>query len=289
MSLDATRWAWKQPNITSGQKLALLALADRAGETHCAYPSIERLAKDTCLNRKTIISCLDGLEILGLLRDTGARVGRTGKVKVYELIGVECRHDDTTAEDIKQSQKRDHSKEPKSAPLNSPETGTTKQSQNRYSEPSTTEPNTNTPLPPAEADGLSPAKADDGAPEKKPANRKPKANHQGVIDAFNEILGEDLAEVRILNEPRKRAISKMWNYQFSKQTRGDSVEFWHRYFRHVLNSKSLTGRKPGFDWSPGFDWLMKEKNMARIIEGEFHKGDDVREDLPDLPNDRGDA
>ena len=100
-----------------------------------------------------------------------------------------------------------------------------------------------------------------------------------MVDAFNEILGDELAEVRIVNDARKRLIDKMWNYRFSAKSTGDSVDFWRRYFNHVLRSKPLTGRKPGFDWRPGFDWLMKEKNIVRIIEGEFHQGEDVRDDV----------
>ena len=50
MSVDATRWAWLAPVKTSTQRLVLLSLADRAGEYHTCYPSLERLAKDTVLN-----------------------------------------------------------------------------------------------------------------------------------------------------------------------------------------------------------------------------------------------
>lgn len=52
MSIDATRWAWAAPVNNSSQRLVLLSLADRAGEEHTAWPSIERLAKDTVLDKK---------------------------------------------------------------------------------------------------------------------------------------------------------------------------------------------------------------------------------------------
>ncbi len=54
MSNDATRWAWTAPVKTSAQRLVLLSLADRAGEQHTAWPSMERLAADTVLNLKTV-------------------------------------------------------------------------------------------------------------------------------------------------------------------------------------------------------------------------------------------
>ncbi|HBU86659.1 MAG TPA: helix-turn-helix domain-containing protein [Acinetobacter sp.] len=86
MSLDATIWAFKAEVKTSSQRLVLLALADRAGESHKCYPSIKRMVKDTVLNRKTVIKVLDELEAISLIRFTGEISGNG--VKVYQLIGV---------------------------------------------------------------------------------------------------------------------------------------------------------------------------------------------------------
>ncbi|TDM66577.1 helix-turn-helix domain-containing protein [Acinetobacter sp. KU 011TH] len=86
MSLDATIWAFKAEVKTSSQRLVLLALADRAGESHKCYPSIKRMVKDTVLNRKTVIKVLDELESISLIRFTGEITGNG--VKVYKLIGV---------------------------------------------------------------------------------------------------------------------------------------------------------------------------------------------------------
>lgn len=86
MSLDATIWAFKAEVKTSSQRLVLLALADRAGESHKCYPSIKRMVKDTVLNRKTVIKVLDELEAISLIRFTGEFTGNG--VKVYQLIGV---------------------------------------------------------------------------------------------------------------------------------------------------------------------------------------------------------
>ena len=58
MSIDATRWAWIQQNVSSAQKLVLLSLADRASEDCRCRPSPARLGHDTCLNKKTAIACI---------------------------------------------------------------------------------------------------------------------------------------------------------------------------------------------------------------------------------------
>jgi len=119
VSIDATRWAWTAPVNNSSQRLVLLSLADRAGEEHTAWPSIERLAKDTVLDKKTVQKVILELINLGLVEDTGERTGPTRRVRVLKLNGVKGREDYTQNLDdantpkngnIKQSQKRNDSK-----------------------------------------------------------------------------------------------------------------------------------------------------------------------------------
>ena len=98
MSLDATRWAWKQ-NLDSKRKIVLLSLADRAGEYHTCYPSLSRLMQDTGITRRqTVIAILDELEAKNLIRFTGKTKGNG--VKVYELIGVIGREDETSNKNV---------------------------------------------------------------------------------------------------------------------------------------------------------------------------------------------
>lgn len=135
MSIDATRWAWAAPVNNSSQRLVLLSLADRAGEEHTAWPSIERLAKDTVLDKKTVQKVILELIKLGLVEDTGERTGPTRRVRVLKLNGVKGREEYTQNLDdantpkngnIKQSQKRNDSKngnDPKNSALNNRKNG----------------------------------------------------------------------------------------------------------------------------------------------------------------------
>jgi DNA-binding MarR family transcriptional regulator len=135
VSIDATRWAWAAPVNNSSQRLVLLSLADRAGEEHTAWPSIERLAKDTVLDKKTVQKVILELIKLGLVEDTGERTGPTRRVRVLKLNGVKGREEYTQNLDdantpkngnIKQSQKRNDSKngnDPKNSALNNPKNG----------------------------------------------------------------------------------------------------------------------------------------------------------------------
>jgi hypothetical protein len=107
MSLDATRWAWKQ-SVSPSQKLVLLSLADRAGESHECHPSIARLEADTGLYRETImeaISDLEKLQIISVSRKQGCG-------NRYQLLGVDDRHNQSVKADqygkADQSEKADH-------------------------------------------------------------------------------------------------------------------------------------------------------------------------------------
>ena len=135
MSIDATRWAWTVPVNNSSQRLVLLSLADRAGEEHTAWPSIERLAKDTVLDKKTVQKVILELIDLGFVQDTGERTGPTKRVRILKLNGVKGREEFAQNHDnsnnpkngiIKQPQKRNDSNNgniPENGALNMPKNG----------------------------------------------------------------------------------------------------------------------------------------------------------------------
>ena len=85
MSRAATDWAWSVNVKPATLKLILLSMADRADETHCCYPSIQRIVKDTSLNEKTVQNGINRLIKTGLVSDTGGRKGPTKRVRVLRL------------------------------------------------------------------------------------------------------------------------------------------------------------------------------------------------------------
>ena len=84
MSREATDWAWSL-ELKASQKLLILSLADRADEYHCCYPSIQRLVKDTGMDKKTIAKWINQMIDDGLIIDTGEKKGRTKQVRVLRL------------------------------------------------------------------------------------------------------------------------------------------------------------------------------------------------------------
>lgn len=84
MSRQANDWAWSL-NISAAQKLLLLSFCDRADEEWKCFPSIERVIRETNLDRKTVHKWVDRFVELGILIDTGERKGPTKRVKVYQI------------------------------------------------------------------------------------------------------------------------------------------------------------------------------------------------------------
>ncbi|WP_350588762.1 MULTISPECIES: helix-turn-helix domain-containing protein [Providencia] len=126
MSRAATDWAWSL-DLKAPQKILILSLADRADEYHCCYPSIQRLVKDTGLDKKTISKWINLMIEDGLISDTGERKGPTKRVRVLRLNI-----------DAEYTQKRDDTEKgniPKNGSLNAPKNGSQNQSLETNNEP----------------------------------------------------------------------------------------------------------------------------------------------------------
>nr|WP_205683431.1 helix-turn-helix domain-containing protein [Acinetobacter sp. SA01] len=105
--------------------MVLISLADRAGEEHTAWPSIDRLAADTVLDKKTVQKVILELIKLGLISDTGDRTGPTNRVRVLKLNGVKGREEYIHNWDDSGSKKYAKSR------ANTPKNGNIKQTQKR--------------------------------------------------------------------------------------------------------------------------------------------------------------
>lgn len=86
MSIEAVKWAIRQRPPKPADKLVLWIIADTLNRSTAeAYPSVAAICDGTGLNRKMVIDSIARLTRLGLIVDTGRRVGRTGQVKVWTL------------------------------------------------------------------------------------------------------------------------------------------------------------------------------------------------------------
>lgn len=88
MSIAAVSYALKLDLPRSSEKFLMVCMGNYADEFGYCYPSITTLERDTSQDRKTIINNLKRLQVIGLLEDTGRRVGATGSIPVYRILGL---------------------------------------------------------------------------------------------------------------------------------------------------------------------------------------------------------
>jgi len=85
VSFQSMAWATSQKLEHATDKYLLIMLANYANADGECYPSVERISEDTAMDRKTVMKCLSNLIELGLVIDTGKRVGSRGNTKVIRL------------------------------------------------------------------------------------------------------------------------------------------------------------------------------------------------------------
>lgn len=64
----------------------MLNLADRAGDDGLCFPSVAKIAEDTLLDRRTIMTAITSMIDDGLLEDTKMRKGQTKQVRVLRIL-----------------------------------------------------------------------------------------------------------------------------------------------------------------------------------------------------------
>lgn len=86
-----------------------------------------------------------------------------------------------------------------------------------------------------------------------------KIDYQEIIDLYNSIC-ISFAKVTTLSEARKKAIKARYaNYKYND---------FKSLFERAEQSDFLKGRN-NRDWKANFDWMIKDSNMAKILDGNY--------------------
>lgn len=86
-----------------------------------------------------------------------------------------------------------------------------------------------------------------------------KTDFQQIVDLYHSIC-KSFPSVRSLSDARKKAIrARLKNY---------SLEDFKAVFQNAENSSFLKGSNDR-NWSANFDWLIADKNMAKVLEGNY--------------------
>jgi len=88
---------------------------------------------------------------------------------------------------------------------------------------------------------------------------KRKINYQEIVDMYNDTC-VSFPRVTTLSDQRKKAIkARLNNY---------SIDDFRVLFEKAENSTFLKGGN-GRNWSANFDWLIKDSNMAKVLDGNY--------------------
>lgn len=106
---------------------------------------------------------------------------------------------------------------------------------------------------------LKPKKADKDMERDKDIERDSNINYQQIADMYNEIC-ISFPRLTKLSDSRKKAIRARLNQY--------AIEDFKRLFTMAEESSFLKGQN-NRDWSANFDWLIKDSNMAKVLDGNY--------------------
>lgn len=90
-------------------------------------------------------------------------------------------------------------------------------------------------------------------------DKEEKISCQQIVDLFHSIC-KSYPKIRSLSEARKKAINA--------RLKSYSLEDFETVFKNAEESSFLKGSNDR-NWSANFDWLISDKNMAKVLEGNY--------------------
>lgn len=95
--------------------------------------------------------------------------------------------------------------------------------------------------------------------EREEEKERDKIDYKGIVAAFNSIC-VSFPSVKVLSDARKKAIKARMNTY--------SLDDFKTLFEKAEASSFLKG-KNNSNWSATFDWLIKDSNMAKVLDGNY--------------------
>lgn len=95
--------------------------------------------------------------------------------------------------------------------------------------------------------------------EREEEKERDKIDYKGIVAAFNSIC-VSFPSVKALSDARKKAIKARLNTY--------SIDDFKTLFEKAEASSFLKGKNSS-NWSATFDWLIKDSNMAKVLDGNY--------------------
>lgn len=297
LGVKATKAAWGAKVHSASQRLMLLAIAKYADEDCMAFPSVESLCADTCLNAKTAYKVLKELKELGVLT---VEKRSTCNGNLYRIVRVGNSENGST-----------ESGSTKNGSTENGGNGTTKNGisvipkteHEEYQEISKEKKEVVVPVPASEESALHPTIDDYGInpnEDKATSTVTSKAGNpplhrplQGpsyidpvpfdeIVAAYNRHMAHIGGKVKALEPAQTGAVVAFWECLVIElwetkddelRTRAGALEQVDHYFRHCAQDGFINGtakRKPEYKgWVAKFDWLIRESTLRRMLSGGY--------------------
>lgn len=104
----------------------------------------------------------------------------------------------------------------------------------------------------------------DGTADEPPAPPRPPVPYEAIKDFYNQVC-VSFPRCTTMSESRKKAIK-------ARFTSGYTLEDFKKVFVKAEGSSFLKGRNDR-NWTATFDWMIKDGNMAKILEGNYDDHD----------------
>ena len=297
LGVKATKAAWGAKVHSASQRLMLLAIAKYADEDCMAFPSVESLCADTCLNEKTAYKVLKELKELGVLT---VEKRPTCNGNLYRIVHVGNPENGST-----------ESGSTKNGSTENGGNGTTKNGisvipkteHEEYQEKSKEKKEVVVPVPACEESALHPTIDDYGinsnedegtstVTSKTEAPPQPRplqgpsyidpVPFDEIVAAYNRHMAHIGGKVKALEPAQTDAVVAFWEClvielwetkEDELRTRAGALEQVDHYFRHCAQDGFINGtakRKPEYKgWVAKFDWLIRESTLRRMLGGGY--------------------
>lgn len=274
----------------SAAKSVLRCLADFKNEkTGKCNPSTDTIAKETELNRKTVYKAINYLEEKGFIRRERTVLNSSNNYILNLIARPDSSINGSTvfgSTKCGTSTKNGLSVVPNMGRVVGPNTG-----REPVNEPVIETINTSNDVYVSRAENGSPDSQKNAVNESEKFNlTEPKEEltpkqrsaqigshcpHEKIIALYHECLPM-LPTVRIWSEDRRKTLAARWRTLVNDkgyQSEEEGLGWFKRLFGYIRRSRFLTGETPqkeGHTWRPDLEWIIKPKNLTKIIEGKYH-------------------
>lgn len=298
IGVNATRLAWETKVETASQRLVLLAIAKYADLDGTAFPSVESLCADTCLNRKTAFKVLKELQKIGAIvvskrqpnngncysicgacpKNGSTEIGTTKNGSTEIGTGGSTKNGTPVVPKTVHEEEQEESKEEVRATqifsaekIARPEPDLAEEINSQLRDAVDRDP-----------DDFDPADAPPEALELFDTEPLPVGGTKAatcpvteIVALYNKKLGPYLRTVRKMTPARAQAVRARWRDVaeiVESQDRATVMEGMSDYFDKIARSNFLMGRVPGKVWRADFDFIFSQRGFTRIFEDKYANG-----------------